>query len=105
MKWFTFLTTMEHTEKIMENNNELISSLLKVFAMFELYLNYKEGKLYVISIRCISCKRETRLFLKNNTFDQMITKFELNEILFHVGMSCITSTNKEMKYELDENNN
>ena len=34
----------------------------------------------------------------------MITKFVLNEILHHVGMSWIISSNDEMKYEIDENN-
>ena len=41
IQWFPFLTIMEHTENIMETNNGLISSLLKVFAMFKLRLNYK----------------------------------------------------------------
>ena len=36
IQWFTFLTIMEHTENIMGTNNGLISSLLKLFAMFEL---------------------------------------------------------------------
>ena len=66
---------MEHTANITEKNNGLISSLLKVFTMFGLILNYKEGKLDVISINCINCKRETGLYLKNTTFDEMITKF------------------------------
>ena len=57
--------------------------------MFELRLNYDEEKLDVISIRCINCKRETGLYLKNTTFDEMITKFVLNAILHHVGMSWI----------------
>ena len=34
----------------------------------------------------------------------MITKFVLNSILHHFGMSWIISSNKEMKYEIDENN-
>ena len=34
----------------------------------------------------------------------MITKFVLNAILHHVGMSWIISSNEEMKYEKDENN-
>ena len=34
----------------------------------------------------------------------MITKFVLNEILLHVSMSWIISSNKEMKYEMDKNN-
>ena len=95
---------MEYTPIIMESNNGLISSLLKVFSMFELCLNYKEGKLYLISIRCINCKIETGLFLKNTTLDEMITKFVLNTILHHVDMSWIISSNKEMNYEIDENN-
>ena len=35
----------------------------------------------------------------------MITKFVLNGILHHVGMSWITRFNDEMKYEMDEINN
>ena len=58
----------------------------------------------VISIRCINCKIESGLFLKNTTFDEIITKFVLNEILHHVGMSWIISSSKERKYEIDENN-
>ena len=69
---------MEHTENIMETNNGLISSLLKLFAMFELRLNYTGDKLDSISISCINCKRETGLFLKNTTFGEMITKLVLN---------------------------
>ena len=72
--------------------------------MFELHLNCDKEKLDVIYIRCINRKRETGLFLKNTTFDEMITKFLLNAILHHVGMSWIISSNKEMKYEIDKNN-
>ena len=88
----------------METDNGLILSLLKVFTMFELRLNCYEEKLDVISIRCINCKTETGLYLKNTTFDESITKFLLNAILHHVGMSWIISSNKETKYEIDENN-
>ena len=95
---------MEHTANIMKTNTGLISSLLKVFAMFELCLNFYEEKLDVIYIRCINCKREACLYLQNITFDDMITKFVLNTILHHVGMSWIISSNKEMKYEIDKNN-
>ena len=35
----------------------------------------------------------------------MITKFVLNKILHHVGMSWIISSIDEMKYERDERNN
>ena len=72
--------------------------------MFALRLSYDEEKLDVTSIGCIDCKIETGLFLKNTTFDEMITKFMLNAISHHVGILWIISSNKEMKYEIDENN-
>ena len=34
----------------------------------------------------------------------MITKFLLNEILHHVGMSWIICSNKKIKYEIDKSN-
>ena len=78
---------MEHTANITKEKKGLISSLLNVFAMFELCLSYKEGNLDVVYLRCINCKRETGLFLKNTTFtfDEMITKFVLNEIFVSCG--------------------
>ena len=88
----------------MGGNNGLISSLLNVFAMFELRLSYKEGNLDVVYLRCINCKRGTGLYLKNTTFDEMITKFVLNAIWHNVGMLWIISTKKEMKYEINKNN-
>ena len=72
--------------------------------MFELRLLSDKEKLDVISIRCINFKRETSLYLKDTTFDEMITKFVLNKILHHVGMSWIISTNKEMEYEINKTN-
>ena len=34
----------------------------------------------------------------------MITKFVLNAILYHVGMSWIICSNEEIKYEMEESN-
>ena len=97
---------MEHTANNMENNG-LISSLLKVFAMFETRLSYKEGISDIVSLKCINFKIETGLDSKTSffwLFDEVITKFVLNAILHHVGMSWIISSNKEMKYDMDKNN-
>ena len=55
--------------------------------MFALRLFGDKDKLYVISIRFINCKKETGLYLQNSTFEEIITKFLLNAILHHVGMS------------------
>ena len=80
---------MEHTANIMGGSNGLISSLLKLFSVFELRLSYKEVILDIVSLRCINCKIETGLYLKivSLVFDEIITKFVLNTILHHVGMS------------------
>ena len=60
-----------------------------------------------MSIKCINCKRETGLYSKTNftwVYDEIITKFVLNEILHHVGMSWIISSNQEMEYVMDKKN-
>ena len=63
-----------------------------MFTMFEIRLSYGDGKLDVLSIKCINCKRETDLNSETNfywVYDEIITKFVLNEILHHVGVSWI----------------
>ena len=75
--------------------------------MFEICLSYKKGILDIISLNCTNCKRETGLDSEKNfswLIDEVITKFVLNSILHHVGMSWITSSNKEMKYEMNGKN-
>ena len=89
---------IEHTENITNTNKRTIPSLLKAFAMFDLNLISNREKLDVIAIKCINLKKETGLYLQNSTFEEMITKFVLNAILHHVGMSWIISSNAEMKY-------
>ena len=61
-------------------------------------------KLDAISIRYINYKKETGSYIKNSTFEEMITEFVLNAVLHHVGLSWIISSNNEMKYEIDESN-
>ena len=72
--------------------------------MFQLRLFYDKYEVEIIAIRCINCKKETGLYLRNSTFEEMITKCVLNEILHHVGMLWIIFSNKKMKYEIDEIN-
>ena len=58
--------------------------------MFEIRLIYGDEELDVLSIKCINCKRETGLDSKTNfnwLYDEIVTKFMLNEMLHHVGMS------------------
>ena len=78
---------MEHTANKMKENNGLISSLLRIFAMFEIRLRYGDKELDVLSIKCINFKIEKGLDSKTNftwLYDEIITKFVLNEILHHL---------------------
>ena len=61
MQWFPFHTIMEHTGNIMQDDKRLISSLLKMFSMFEIRLSYGDEYLDTMSLKCINCKRETGL--------------------------------------------
>ena len=58
--------------------------------------------IYLVS--CIICKEETGLYLRKSTLEETITKFLLDAILHHVGMSLIICSNKEIKYEIEEIN-
>ena len=71
--------------------------------MFEIRLSYKEVILDIVSLKCINCKIETCLDSETSVSwvsDVVITKFVLNEIFYHVGMSWIIICNKEINYEM-----
>ena len=57
--------------------------------MYELRLIDDGDKVEAVDIRCINCKKEIGLYLITSTLEEMITKFLLNAILHHVGMSFI----------------
>ena len=97
MQWFYFLTIMEHTANKMQDDKGIISSLLKMFSMFETRLSFGDKDLETLSIKCINCKRETGLNSETSftwVYDEIVTKFVLNEMLNHVGMSWIISSNQ-----------
>ena len=98
IRWFPFLSIMEHTDNLIKSNKGISPSLLRFFAMFELRLIGDKDKLDSIAIRCINCKKGTVLYLKTSTFEEMITKCVLNKILHRVGILWIISFNDEIKY-------
>ena len=58
---------MEHTANIMNPNEGLMNTLLKLFAMFELRLIYDIDKVESIAIRSINFrKRNSYIFSKLN---------------------------------------
>ena len=73
----------------MQDDTHLMSSLLKMFSVFEIRLSYGDIDLDVLSLKCINCKKETGLNSEtgfNWVYDEVITKFVLNAMLHHVGM-------------------
>ena len=61
-QWFPFPTIMEHTSNILNPKQGLITSLLKVSVMIELYLIDDRDKLEAIAIKCINCKKQQVYF-------------------------------------------
>ena len=58
-----------------------------MFQMRLLYHGHNEYVLENISIQCGNCNRNTGLYLKDNTVEEIITQFVLNLVLHHVGLS------------------
>ena len=107
MQWFPFLTIMEHTANKMQENEGLISSLLKMFSMFEIHLSFGDEDLDALYIKCINFKIEIGLYSEISftwVYDEIVTKFLLNVMLHNVGMSWIISSNREMECEMNETN-
>ena len=88
---------MEYTGKLIQYDTHLTSSLLKMFSMFEIRLSCGDDDLDIVSLKCINCKKETGLNSETGftwVYDEFITKFVLNAMLNHVGISFIISSKK-----------
>ena len=66
IQWFCFHDIMEHIGIIMQDDTHLISSLLKMFSMFEIRLRYGEKDLDTLCLKCINFKKETGLNSETN---------------------------------------
>ena len=76
--------------------------------MFEIRLRCGDDDQEIVSLKCINCKKETGLNSETGftwVYDEVITKFLLNAMLHHVGMSWIIRSNKEMDYDKYTNTN
>ena len=58
-----------------------------------------------IAIKCSNCDIRTSLLLRVKTVKEMVTKFLFNTKLYHVGLSWIISSSKQMKYDIKGDNN
>ena len=99
---------MEYTGNIMQYDTHLTSSLLKMFSMFEIRFSCGDNDLDMVYLNCINCKKETGSNPETGfswVYDEVITKFVLNAMLHHVGMSWIISSNKKMDHDKYTNSN
>ena len=107
IQWFPFMTIMENTAYKIETQIRLLPFLLKVFAMFNMSLWYDNKNLEKnvvdnICIRCINCGETIGSSVKNTNYKDMVTKFVLNSVLHHVGLSWIIETNQQLEYYIYE---
>ena len=64
--------------------------------MFEIRLSFGDKDLDTLYLKCINYKIETGQNSETIftwVYDEIVTKFVLNEMLHHVGMSLIISSN------------
>ena len=81
----------------MQDDKGLLSSLLKMLSMFEIRLSYGDKDLDTVYLKCINCKKEKYLNPETSftwLYDEIVTKFMINAMLHHVGMSWIIRSNK-----------
>ena len=67
-QWFTFHAIMEYTGNIMQDDTHLMSSLLKMFLMFEIRLSYGDNDLDTLSLKCINCKKRNRFKFRKSFY-------------------------------------
>ena len=60
-QWFTFHAIMEYTGHIMQDDTHLMSSLLKMFSMYEIIFSCGDDDLDIVYLKCVNCKKETGL--------------------------------------------
>ena len=79
-----------------------------MFSIFEIRLSFGDEDLDAFSVQCINFKRETGLNSESIftwVYDEIVTKFVLNAMFHHVGMSWIIRSNREMEYEMNTESN
>ena len=86
---------MDNTANILEPNKSTILSLLRVIGIFQFRIFYdkdNEEENFVEAIS-IKCDKGVGLYLKDTIIEEMISKFVLNVILYHVSMLSIILSN------------
>ena len=72
--------------------------------LFYYKYNEEDNVVETIYIKCSNCRRSTGLYLKDKTFQEIITQFVLNKVLYNVGLYWIISSKKQVEYDMEEKN-
>ena len=102
---------MEHTVDRIENEKIILSSLSKMFSMFQIRCYYKQGHydqniVENIAIKCSNCEKEKMISMDNinTTYQDIITSFVLNIVIQHFGMLWIIFKNQHLEYDMYKHN-
>ena len=94
-----------------KHNKNLLPSFLKLFSMFKIKCWYSLGGFEKstaekITRRCINCGKELNIDVDNlnTTYQDIITTFVLNKILYHVGMLWIIEIHEKLQYDMEKHN-
>ena len=106
------LYIMEFTGDRIDNDKNIVLSLLKLFSMFKIKFWWNPGEYEIkytgikITIRCGNFGKETMIYvgIMNTKYQDIITTFVLNTMLHHVGMLWINKTHEQLKYDVEEQN-
>ena len=97
LNWFPFLYIMELTENRIENDKNLLLSLLKGITMFKNKFwwnprgDYLKQTVEKVAIRYSNCVKETMIYVDilDTTYQELITTFVMKKMLHHAGMLWI----------------
>ena len=110
LNWLPFLDIMEFTADSINNDKNILPSLLKFFTMFKIkcWWNKKEKDdlkqtVEKFAIIYSHCGKETMIDvdLLENDYQEIITTFVLNKMLHHVGMLWIIEKHQDLKYDME----
>ena len=113
LNWLTFLDIMDFTTDRIENDKNILPSLLNFFTNFKIkcWWNKKEKDdlkqtVEKFAIIYSHCGKETMIDvdLLENDYQEIITTFVLNTMLHHIGMIWIIENNEDLKYYMDIKN-
>ena len=101
LNWLPFLDIMDLTAYRIQNDKNLLPSLLKTKSMFKIkcWWNPMEDDLKQtvekVAIRCSNCRKEIVIdvYIMDTIYQDIISNFVLNTMLHHFGMLYIIKNN------------